>query len=140
MSLPKGGLPKQLPAVGVQFGLEFRTKLTDAGLKDLKQLKNLTWLVLERTEVTDLGMKELKELKDLRSLYLWEAWVTDKGVKELKELKKLTSLELLQTQMTDAGLKDLTELKDSLLPFAWKQARDRRRTEALEGAKEPHFA
>jgi hypothetical protein len=35
--------------------------VTDAGLKELKELKQLTTLDLEGTQVTDAGLKELKE-------------------------------------------------------------------------------
>jgi len=35
--------------------------VTDAGLKDLKDLKNLTSLDLRDAKVTDAGLKELKE-------------------------------------------------------------------------------
>src|SRR5262249_54117711 len=55
------------PVVGVDLG---GTKITDADLKGLKELKALQTLVLRRTEVTDTGMKELKELKSLQTLNL----------------------------------------------------------------------
>jgi hypothetical protein len=41
-----------------------RTKVTDAGLKDLKDCKKI------RTSVTDAGLAELKGLKQLTVLYL----------------------------------------------------------------------
>jgi internalin A len=37
------------------------TQVTDAGLKELKELKQLTELHLQRTKLTDAGVKELKE-------------------------------------------------------------------------------
>ena len=42
-----------------------RTKVTDAGLKELKGLKNLTTLSPWGRKVTDAGLKELKDLKNL---------------------------------------------------------------------------
>jgi len=42
----------------------------------LKELKNLTVLVLSKTAVTDAGLKELKELKKLSSIYLFSTKVT----------------------------------------------------------------
>src|SRR5262245_37392912 len=60
------------------------TKVTDAGLRELKELKSLQLLNLSGTKVTDAGLKELKELKSLRSLYLRHTKVTDAGVKELQ--------------------------------------------------------
>ena len=38
----------------------------------------------EEAKVTDAGLKELKELKSLRELTLFMTKVTDAGVKELK--------------------------------------------------------
>src|SRR5262249_53510022 len=100
-SLPAGELPGRLPAVGVQFGLDLdSTKLTDAGLKDVKELKNLTALSLLRTEVTDAGLKDLLELKYLTSLQLGSTEVTDAGLKDLKVLKNLTALHLDGTKVT----------------------------------------
>src|SRR5262249_4535489 len=69
------------PVVGVDLE---RTKVTDADLKELKQLKHLQWLILYGNNVTDAGLKELKELKNLRLLVLFYTGVTDGGVKELK--------------------------------------------------------
>ena len=39
--------------------------MTDAGLKELAPLKNLTALDLGDTQVTDAGLKELAPLKNL---------------------------------------------------------------------------
>ena len=55
------------PVVGVFF---YRSKVTDAGLKELKELKSLRSLDLTETQVTDVGLKELKELKSLKDLDL----------------------------------------------------------------------
>ena len=45
--------------------------MTDAGLKHLKELKNLTSLNLSGIDLTDAGLKDLKELKNLTLLSLW---------------------------------------------------------------------
>ena len=86
-------------------------KVTDAGLKELKDLKQLTALNLGNTQVTDAGLKELKDLKQLTYLDLGSTKVTDAGLKELKDLKQLTTLHLAYTQVTDAGLKELEDVK-----------------------------
>src|SRR5947209_13191588 len=57
---------------------------------------------LAGSKVTDGGLKELKDLKHLTSLNLGWAKVTDVGLKELKELKQLTSLSITYTSVTDA--------------------------------------
>src|SRR5215471_16010582 len=47
------------PVVRVNLPL---SKVTDADLKELKELKSLQYLSLSFTKVTDAGLKELKEL------------------------------------------------------------------------------
>src|SRR5207249_701618 len=72
------------PVIAVNL---YGTKVTDAGLKELKHLKQLTSLNLAgTTQVTDAGLKELKELKQLTSLNLGGTKVTAAGLKELKDL------------------------------------------------------
>jgi hypothetical protein len=85
------------------------TKVTDAGLKHLKELKELRSLDLSGTQVRDAGLKELKELKELRSLDLSDTEVRDAGLKELKELKELRKLNLYSTKVTDAGVAELQQ-------------------------------
>ena len=61
-----GGLPK-LPPIQVPFGLDLHdTSMKDDGLKELKELKNLTTLLLGNTRVGDAGLKELKHLPNTR--------------------------------------------------------------------------
>src|SRR5438132_7218776 len=55
------------PVIAVNL---YGTKVTDAGLKELKHLKQLTSLNLACTQVTAAGLKELKHLKQLTSLKL----------------------------------------------------------------------
>src|SRR5213082_54737 len=49
---------------------------------------------LNSSKVTDASLKELKDLKQLTTLDLWHTQVTDAGLKELADLKQLTSLNL----------------------------------------------
>jgi hypothetical protein len=97
------------------------TQVTDAGLKELKDLKQLHFLDLRGTKVTDTGLKELKGLTQLRVLRLGGfGLVTDAGLKELKGLKQLEELHLNATKVTDAGLKELkglTQLEELRLGF-----------------------
>jgi internalin A len=81
------------------------TKVTDAGLKELRPFQHLHRLNLSHTEVTDAGLKEVVgQFKQLQTLELSETKVTDDGLKELCELKQLTRLELPNSALTDAGL------------------------------------
>ena len=95
------------PVIGVYLD---GTAMTDAGMKELKEFKNLQTLGLGGTQVTDAGMKELKDLKNLRVLGLNGTQVTDAGMKELKDLKNLQVLGLNPIQVTDAVLRALLEI------------------------------
>src|SRR5262249_23814159 len=92
------------PVVAVDL---YDTQITDAGLRELKELNSLQELDLGRTAVTDIGLKELKGLKSLQRLSLFNTKVTDAGLKELKELKGLQRLGLYNTKVTDMGVKEL---------------------------------
>jgi uncharacterized protein (TIGR03067 family) len=85
--------------------------VTNAGVKELKEFKQLTSLSLMRTQVTEAGVKELKDCKQLTKLILGHNQMTDAGLKDLKELKQLTELRLIGTPMTNAGLKELKDFK-----------------------------
>lgn len=85
-------------------------KVTDAGLKELAPLKNLTYLNLSGTKVTDRGLKELACLGKLTELCLCDTQITDNGLKTLAGQANLTSLLLHRTEVTDAGLNSLATL------------------------------
>jgi len=83
------------------------SKLTDAGLVNLKVMKQLQVLGLDSTQVTDTGLVNLKHLKQLQWLLLGHTQVTDAGLVNFKELKQLQGLDLDATQVADAGLVNL---------------------------------
>ena len=89
-----------------------QTRVTDTGLKELKEFKSLTTLNLYCTRVTFAGVTELKGLKNLTTLELCGTQVGDAGCEEMKDLKNLTRLELGFTQVTDVGLRHLKGLND----------------------------
>src|SRR2546421_372222 len=92
------------PVIGVHL---HEIGVTDAGLKELADLKQLTCLYLPGTPVTDAGLKELADLKQLTTLGLASTQVTDAGLKELADLKQLTALNLEGTKVTADGMADL---------------------------------
>ena len=63
----------------------FGTKITDAGMADLKGLTNLKTLRLALTQITDAGLVHLKGLTNLESLSLFGTQVTDAGIAELQK-------------------------------------------------------
>lgn len=83
------------------------TKVTDAGLAPLADLKNLEVLHLERTGVGDGALAHLKGLIELRYLNLYGTQVGDAGLKSLTGLKNLKNLYLWLAKVTDAGAADL---------------------------------
>lgn len=95
-----------LPDPGAPFGLNLAvTRVTSAGLKELRGLKNLHALSLRGTGVTDWGMKELADLKNLHWLELeGVTQLTDAGLKELTGLKSLQSLNIGGSKVTDKRL------------------------------------
>jgi WD40 repeat protein/serine/threonine protein kinase len=88
-----------------------RTKVTDADVKGLKNLKRLNMLNLGVTQVTDECLTELKDLKSLETLNIPFTRVTDAGLEHLKDLQGLQILNLAMTRVTDTGLKHLKGLK-----------------------------
>ena len=80
------------------------TQLTDAGLKEIGKLQNLTRLSLEHTAVSDAGLEHLKGLKNLQYLNLFDTKVSDKGMQALTGLKNLHTVYVYQTQVTAQGV------------------------------------
>jgi RNA polymerase sigma factor (sigma-70 family) len=106
-------LLKKIPDFPFAFGVCLpSTEVTDAGMKEIAKLRNLSALMLIDTKVTDLGLRKIATLSSLRFLYLDQTKVTDAGLKELAALKNLQVLSLDQTKITDVGLKELGNLKD----------------------------
>ncbi len=69
-----------------------QTPITDAGLRELKNLESLTTLDLGDTAITYVGVAQLTNLKSLKSLDLSGTLITDNGVWALK--KSLPNLEI----------------------------------------------
>ena len=95
---------KEVVIVGAQFGEE-----TTRFLAKLKELNSLN---LNDTSITDRGLENLKELRNLEFLSLWGTEkITDKGFRAL-HVKKLRFLNLEVTHVKDnAALKDATQLE-----------------------------
>ena len=86
------------------------SKVTDAGLRHMRGLTNLSDLQLFFTnQITDAGLEHLKGLKSLSQLELMGTQVTDAGLLHIKGFTRLTVLDLEQTRVTDAGLAQLRE-------------------------------
>jgi len=107
------------------------SKISDAGIKYLKQMRALDTLYLSDTAVTDAGLNEfeLQSHPKLHALYIGGAEITDKGLEKL-QLRSFPELEILRigaprmtaegekigpSRVTDAGMAyvaRLTSLRD----------------------------
>ena len=96
--------------------------ISDKGLNQIIQCKELRSLGLARTGVTDEGMKTIANLKKLEHLQLSHTTISDKGIANLKRLPNLQSLVLLNTSVANDGLKELAEFK-SLATINVRQSR-----------------
>ena len=91
-----------------------RTKITDAGVRDLAELRNLQHLTLNGAAITDKALESLAKsplLKNLHSLGLDHTAISDAGLKYLAGAPGLQALNIMNTQVTDAGLVHLRNMK-----------------------------
>ncbi len=95
----------------LQLGWYGNTKVTDAGLKELGALTNLTLLEFPCSNLTDEGLKALTPLTKLTALDLSNANITGSGLKHLAGIKNLTSLRLQNAKVNNAALKELASFK-----------------------------
>ena len=103
----KAGVLNELPVPKAPFVLDLGfTTITDAGLKELANFRQLTTLCLNQTKISDAGLKEIAVL-NLTRLEVQATQVTDTGLKELANMKTLRRLDLGRTKVTDQGVKDL---------------------------------
>lgn len=62
-----------------------RTKVSDAWLVNLNDLKELRSLNLQETAITDAGLENLKGMTQLKTLFLGDTKITHEGAKKLKQ-------------------------------------------------------
>lgn len=110
-----------LKSIGVMESLKtlflFRSDITDAGLKHLKN-PLLEDLRLGNTRIRGSGLASLAQLKNLKALNLNQTAVDDDGLEHIVGLSRLESLVLIKTPISNAGLKhlgNLTGLKELYL-------------------------
>jgi internalin A len=96
-------------AHGVVTGVNLRGSwVTDTDLRKLVEHPTLTTLDLSLTHITDEGMAELKNLRNVTDLNLfYSEYVTDQGVAAIKDWKKLKHLNLHGTKSSDTALEHI---------------------------------
>lgn len=95
--------PLQQHLVSVSFA---NTKITDAGLKALEKMPNLTNLRLDQTGITDAGLKHLLALPALKYLNLNGTGISTAGLASLNQLKELRRVVVYRTavQASDSSV------------------------------------
>ena len=111
--------------------------LSNQGLKDLSNLRQLQYLYLSRsgitdrtlewlptgsleqlisnqTKISDRGLKSIQKCRDLRKLNLSDCHITDAGLPSIATLTELEELDLSNTKITAKGLLQLIGLKKLL--------------------------
>lgn len=112
-----------------------RTKVTDAGLKAVAAMKNLTELHLENTGIGDAGLDHLKGLANLEYLNLYNTKVTDAGLQKLAGMSKLKALYLWQSGVTKAGVAQLkAKLPGAHINTGWTAEDDAKATPIVVAA------
>ncbi len=92
--------------------LELCDGIHDEACEALGDMQQLQWLGLKKSgfepqRISDAGLKRIKNLTDLRVLNLYGNKVTDEGLEQLQPLKKLNELNLSLLPITDEGLEHL---------------------------------
>ncbi|MSQ97369.1 MAG: hypothetical protein EXR98_22840 [Gemmataceae bacterium] len=91
------------------LNLQQNGALTDACLKSLVEMENLSSLAITDTQVTGVGFKHLAGLKRLRELWLFATPTNDAGLKEIAHLKGLQKLYLHETRVSNEGVAALNK-------------------------------
>lgn len=99
------------------------TATPDSLLPLLTRLKKqLIWLRLDNTSISDASLKQIGELTQLTRLQLSNTAVSDAGLPALQALTKLHSLNLVGTKVTAAGLHSLAALKQLRYLYLYQTA------------------
>ena len=84
------------------------SRITDSGLRSIRDLSALQCINLSSTNITDAGLEHLAGMTEMQILYLGSLkgkGVSDHGIFHLKEMKNLNCLYLNDQKIGDEGLK-----------------------------------
>lgn len=84
--------------------------LTDMGVSNLSDLKDLEWFVLYAPQVTDAGLSWLHQCHQLKWLTLTDAKITGSTLKQISNSTELITLKIRNTLVKSSDLQYLTEL------------------------------
>lgn len=87
------------------------SQVSDAGLEYLLSNTALIELVLRRTKISDKALETVAQFRELRRLHLDSTKITNKGLFHLQSLKNLQQLTIGNTDVTDEGISYLSGLR-----------------------------
>jgi hypothetical protein len=70
---------------------------------------------LSRSHVSDVGLSDFKDLKNLRDLRLNHTKVSDDGLSHLQQLPHLMRLDVIQTAVSEAAVRKFRESHPRML-------------------------
>jgi Leucine-rich repeat (LRR) protein len=104
------GLHKLLPLKHLEaLWLGDNDHITDVGMQCVGRFSGLSAFDVGSRKVSDAGLAQLKDLKQIYDLRLRCPGMTDAGVACLHGLRQLASLQLESDQLTDAGMATLRD-------------------------------
>ena len=83
------------------------SRITDAGVEHLAQLRSLEALSLTDTQITDVSLQHLSQIASLKGLGLVGTPITNEGLKHLEALPSLKTLVLNRTDIDDGAVEYL---------------------------------
>jgi len=84
-------------------------QVTDEGIKNIANLKDLVCLDLDFTKVSDESMKIIGGISSLVELWIEDTVITDKGIEYLHNLSGLKFISILDTSITDEAVSKLVK-------------------------------
>lgn len=91
---------------------EFGKLLTNKSLAEFKKLPRLHSISIDYNKlITDEGLKELVNCKEVTSIAMRDTNITDKGLEHVAKMNKVHTLYLGGSKITDRGIKFLADSK-----------------------------
>jgi hypothetical protein len=84
--------------------LDYYSTVDDVTLSKLAKREGLVMLSVRGTRITDAGLRHLDGLKELSQLNLTDTSITDDGLRHLEAIVSLRKLNLEGTRVTQAGV------------------------------------
>ena len=95
--------------------------ITDDQISKLELAKTqITWLKMSNCNLTDAQLKSISSLNNLTRLNIHSNPISDENIKSLSALKHLISLNLYNTKITDLSLEHLVNIQSLTTLYVWR--------------------